>query len=470
MSNSNEQAFTDFESLLAKWKGAYICSIHSYVAVKNSEGTQLLFGRILLEPTRDGVNETPVQIETECIIAGRFVKLTASESIAQFVGNAKGGRIDTDKGPISLVTESEGSISAHFAPIYHPLISDGPRLASLIVQGPAKHNLLVTVGDNRQFDWEMKAAEVPFDSLDELLGHCGLPTLMQMGESTTLEIVARTPAVVGSNSVINGTEAVIECRMAKALDASKLRLGYRMFQKDQQIARASVTGDSFEWRDDKDLKVAFHRIAIAEASVLQAFLSYDRIALHQWWVTDPKTHLNPWQAIHQIFDQDLELLKKMLLKPETDKPYAFEGAVSTLLTLLGFSVANYGRIPKLQKGPDIIAVTQSGHVGIIECTIGLINENDKLAKLVQRATLIKEKLTEARYGHLQLQAAIVTPLSRDEVAADLPTAGDHGIAVICKLEIENALNQIGLPPNADRMFQDAKKLVPAADQPSLFQK
>ncbi len=101
----------------------------------------------------------------------------------------------------------------------------------------------------------------------------------------------------------------------------------------------------------------------------------------------------------------------MLLKPDTDKPYAFESAVSTLLTLLGFSVSNYGRIPKLQKGPDIIAVTPSGHVGIIECTIGLINENDKLAKLVQRTTLIKEKLTDARYGHLQLQSTIVTPLS-----------------------------------------------------------
>ena len=82
----------------------------------------------------------------------------------------------------------------------------------------------------------------------------------------------------------------------------------------------------------------------------------------------------------------------MFLKPDTDKPYAFESAVSTLLTLLGFSVANYGRIPKLQKGPDIIAVTPSGHVGIIECTIGLINENDKLAKLVQRTTLIKDEV------------------------------------------------------------------------------
>ena len=412
MSFPYDQAFAGFEALLSAWRGAHICSVHSYVAVKGPEGNRLLFGRILLEPTRDGVNDTPFQFETEHINAGRFVKVATPESIAGFIAKAKAGQMDTDKGFVSLATDSSGSISGYFAPIYHPLISDGPRLPSLIVHGIAKHNVLVTAGDSRQFDWEMKAADAPFDSLDELLGHCALPTLMQIGDSTTLEIVARTPAVVGANSAINGSEAVIECR----------------------------------------------------------FLSYDRISLHQWWVTDPKKHLNPWQAIHQIFDQDLELLSKMLLKPETDKPYAFESAVSTLLTLLGFSVANYGRIPKLQKGPDIIAVTPSGHVGIIECTIGLINENDKLAKLVQRTTLIKEKLADARYGHLQLQSAIVTPLSREEVAADLAAAGGHGIAVVCKQEIENALNRVGFPPNADRMFQDVKNLVPASDQPSLFQK
>lgn len=470
MSSPYDQAFSGFEALLSAWKGAHICSVHSYVAVKGPEGNRLLFGRILLEPTRDGVNDTPFQFETEHIIAGRFVKVTTPESIAGFIAEAKAGQMDTDKGFVSLATDPTRSISGYFAPIYHPLISDGPRLPSLIVHGTPKHNVLVTMGDSRQFDWEMKAADAPFDSLDELLGHCGLPALMQIGDSTTLEIVARTPAVVGANSAINGSEAVIECRVAKALDPGKLRLGYKMLQKDQEIVRGSVTGDSFDWRDEKDLKIAFHRIGIAEASVLQVFLSYDRISLHQWWVTDPKKHLNPWQAIHQIFDQDLELLSKMLLKPETDKPYAFESAVSTLLTLLGFSVANYGRIPKLQKGPDIIAVTPSGHVGIIECTIGLINENDKLAKLVQRTTLIKERLADARYGHLQLQSAIVTPLSREEVAADLAAAGGHGIAVVCKQEIENALKRVGFPPNADRIFQDAKNLVPASDQPSLFQK
>lgn len=107
-------------------------------------------------------------------------------------------------------------------------------------------------------------------------------------------------------------------------------------------------------------------------------------------------------------------------------------------------------------------------MGIVECTVGLINESDKLAKLVQRTALIKEKFADVRYGNLQIQPVVVTPLSREEVAADLPLAGNHGIAVVCKQNIENALSQVEFPPNSDRVFQDTKKLVPA-EQPSLFE-
>jgi hypothetical protein len=166
MNSPYEQPFADFEALLSTWKDAHICSVHSYVAVKGPEGNRLLFGRILLEPTRDGVNDTPFQFETEHIIAGRFVKVTTPESITGFIAKAKTGQMDTDKGIVSIVTDSSRSISGYFAPIYHPLISDGPRLPSLIVHGTPKHNVLVTVGDSRQFDWEMKAADAPFDSLD----------------------------------------------------------------------------------------------------------------------------------------------------------------------------------------------------------------------------------------------------------------------------------------------------------------
>lgn len=468
MSSPYQRDFDGFSTLLSAWKGAYVCAVHSYVGVKTAEGSRLLYGRVLLEPSLTGINETPFRFATEHIVAGRFVKAAAID-IAALIVKAKAGEMDGLDDVVSLAAETSGSFSTYFAPIYHPFISDGPRLPSLLIRGIAKHNLLVTSGDSRQLDWEMRSADVPFNALDELLEHCGLPTLTQIGDSTTLEIIARSPGAIGATSTIDGDEAVIECRAAKALDVSKLRLGYRILQKDQQTVRASTTGDTFHWRDEADLKIASHRISVGEAAVLQAFLSYDRISLHHWWVTDSKKHFNPRHAIHQVFDQDLELLRRMLLTPETDKPYAFEGAVSTLLGLLGFSIVNYGRIPKLQKGPDIIALTPLGHVGIIECTVGLLNENDKLAKLVQRTKLIKAKLTDVGYGHLQLQSVIVTPLSRDEVAVDLATAGEHGISVICKEDIEGMFQQVGFPPNADKMFEEAKRLIPSS-QPSLFQR
>lgn len=346
-------------------------------------------------------------------------------------------------------------------PIYHPFLPEGPRLPSLFVRGAQKHNLLMEVGSPQQLDWELKGASEPFDTLDELLGYCGLPILMQMGDMTTLEIVAKVPVAITDNSKIVGEKAVVECRLATGLDVHKVRIGYRIYRKEQQFDRASVDGAGFEWRDENDLKVGSYSIAVGDAPMVQAFMSYNGIALHQWWLSDPQKHLNPRHAIHEVFDQGLEVLKRMLLKPETD---AFESAVSSLLNLKGFSVTNYGRIPKLTKGPDIIAVAPSGNIAVVECTVGLLDEKDKLAKLVQRTGLIREKLNSAGYGRLQLQPVIVTALSRSEVAADIATAGGHGIAVVCKEDLEELLNQASFPPNADLAFENAKRLIPGSRQ------
>lgn len=467
MNSQQEKYFSDFESLLSLCAGAYQCAVISYVGLKTAQGPRLLFGRVLLEPTRTGVSEIPFRFETEHLIAARFVSGAIPTDIQSFLVKARNGEIFSIDGKTSIPIQVDGSLSTFFSPIHHPFVSEGPRLPSLRVSGASKHNLTASVADSRVLDWELKAAETPFDNLDELLAQCNLPTQMQMGDSTTLEIVAKSPVMISGTSTITGSDAVIECNLAASLDIGKLRLGYKVPRKDA-VDRASVSGSALEWRHEGDIRIGSYRMSVGDASLLQAFVSYAGVSYHQWWVTDPKKRLNPRQAIHQVFDEDLELLRRMLLKPETDKPYAFESAVSTLLNLLGFAVSNYGRIPKLQKGPDIIAITPAGHIGVIECTVGLLNENDKLAKLVQRAKLIRDKLDAAGYGFLQSQAVIVTPLTRDEVTANLDTAGKHDIAVVAKEDIEEMLNQVNLPPNTDRLFEDAKRLVPNAGQGSLF--
>lgn len=467
MDSYQEKCFSDFEALISPWVNAYQCATISYIGLKTAQGPRLLFGRILLEPARSGVNNAAFRFETEHLIAARFISSATQTNIKTLLENAKGGEIQTVDDKTSLRLQVDGNLSTYFSPIHHPFISDGPRLPTLRVSGTSRHNLTVGVTDQRALDWELKAAEAPFDNLDELLSQCNLPAQMQMGDSTTLEIVARPPVMISDSSAIAGSDAVIEIRLAAALDSGKLRLGYKVLHKES-VERKSVGGSALDWRQDEDVKIGTYRVSVGSASLLQAFVSYAGVSHHQWWITDPHKRLNPRLAIHQVFDEDLELLRRMLFKPETDKPYAFESAVSTLFSLLGFAVSNYGRIPKLQKGPDIIAISPTGHVGVIECTIGLLDENDKLAKLVQRAKLIRDKLNGTGYGFLQLQAVIVTPLSRDEVTANLDTAGKHDIAVVCKEDIEEMLKQVSLPPNADRLFEDAKRLVPNAGQGSLF--
>lgn len=466
MSSQQEQDFSKFEALLEQWNGAYQCAVSSYVGLKGAQGSRLLFGRVLLEPSRTGISDTTFNFETEHVIAARFVTGAGPSEVASFLAKAKNGEIPR-VGGVPLALERNADLSTYFAPIHHPFISEGPRLPSLLIRGMSKHNLLTTAGDPRQLDWELKAADAPFDNLDELLSHCGLPTLSQMGDATTLEMVARAPAMIGDASVIKDGEASLECRVAQGLDLRKLRIGYKILRK-QITERGGVLGATLEWQQENDVQVGICRVHVGEATLLQGFLSYAGTSLHQWWITDPQKRFNPRYAIHQIFDEDIELLKQMLLKPETDKPYVFEGAVSTLLNLLGFSVSNYGRIPKLQKGPDIIAVSPSGHIGVIECTIGLLDENDKLAKLVQRTKLIRDRLNGTGHGFLQVQPVIVTPLSRHEVTANLETAGRHNIAAVCREDLQAMLNQIGLTPNADRLFQEAKRLIPSAGQANLF--
>ncbi len=371
MNDLNESNFQGFEKLLATWRGAHVCAVHSYVAIKSAAGPRLLFGRVLLAASWDGIDKAEFRFETEHILAGRLVDGCAPNDPVGVIARARTGAFQGLDGDIVVGTEPDRPFHTQFAPIYHPWVSEGARLPGLLIFGTTKSALLQTAGDTKHLDWELKAAVTPFESLDDLLGHCGLPMLAQFGDFTTLEIVARAPAVILDDSGIVGDEAVVKCAIAKALDVKKLRLGYRMLGKNVPGDRRSVTGESLQWQEEKDSRIGVYRIPTKGSPAVQAFLSYDGISLHQWFVLDRDKLPNLGYAIYKTFDEDSELLRRMLVKPEPDNASAFEWAVSTIFTLLGFSPLNYGRIPKLQRGADIIAVTYQGHIAVVECTLAI---------------------------------------------------------------------------------------------------
>lgn len=269
-----------FEAFIEPWIPAYQCAVITYVGLKVEQHTALLFGRVLLEASKTGINETPLNFESEHVIAARFVASAKPPDIARLLMKARNGETPRGSDDHSLALERERDLSTFFAPIYHPLIAEGPRLPSLLIRGSSRHDLLARTMDPRQLDWELKAADAPFDNFDELLSNFGLPTVMQMGDSATLEIVSRAPGMIAPSSMLKEGDAIIECRVAEALDVGKIKIGYKIFRNDS-IDRKNIKGATLEWRSENDVKIGSCRVPIGTAPVVQAFLSYAGTSLHQ---------------------------------------------------------------------------------------------------------------------------------------------------------------------------------------------
>jgi hypothetical protein len=452
--------FDEFSALISRWQDAYACAVYSYVGVKMPNANRLLCGKIRFELNQPVMNEEAFTFETEHYIAGRSVKKITANDVINAVAKAKVGRIDGFDEVVSLAAMDSRPYDEYLHPVAYPFIS------SLRISGVSRHQLLRAISFP-PLDSELKVADVPFDTMDELLIYCGLPAFTQ-ADQTFLELVAPSPGIIAADSIIENDEALIKIQTGNKLDVAKFRIGHRIFQKNQKMTRTSVKGEKLKWHEENNLMITTHRVPVGDAPVLEAYLSYDNIFLAQRLITNPKKQLNVRHEIYKISDPNLELLKEMLLKPEkdrSDKAETFERAISILLNLLGFSVASYGLIPKLQNGVDIIASTPSKDIAVIECTIGFLNQKDKLAKLARRTQLIKDKAGD---DSIQVLPVIVTQLSRKEIEAHLAEAGNLGITVICREELENALNQIPLPPVPDQFFQGLKRLIPGSDSDSSF--
>lgn len=468
MNIQEDNRIEDFKSLLAAWQETYRFKDCSYLVIKATDGPKLLFGRVLLEQNVPEPNLL-FKVETEHIIAGREIKAILPGEIEAVLDQGRKGEMVVSDLTFQLPPDNVVPFHVSFYPIYHPLIRSGPRLPAIIIRGASKSPLLAVQNFKpyEMFDWELKAASRPFDSLDELLIYLGLPNSLQMDDTTTLELAAKSPAEIMNASQISNGEASIKCKVAVGLDIKKINLGFKI-PRVNSTDRSTIAGSSFEWKTEGDFQIGSIKIPVGDAPLLQSFINYNNVALHQWWVIDPQKHLNPRHAVHQIFDPELEVIKQRLFKPADDKSRAFEDGVAFLLNTLGFAVSHHGRIPKIQNGPDIIAATPAGHIAVIECTTCLLNQNDKLAKLVQRTRLIKEKLSTSGYSHLSVQPVIVSALPKEEIKADLEEAGKNGIAVVCKENLENLVNRVILFPDPDGLFRESVQLIPGVGQQSFL--
>ncbi len=473
MSLTSLQHLNEFRSIIAPWKSLYKYADIACVSLKTQDSEFLLFGRIILE-FLSPQNAQPFKLVTEQITAHRMQLKIGPTEVDTIVDRLSHGQISLESALFSLKGSDDRLLSFLF-PLFHPSIasSGGPRLPTLVIYGSPKEPLLHQLGFKpvEQLDWALKALDQPFDSFDELLALLGLPRLPQLGDSTAIELIARAPIGISEESRIDKGEAIVICRAAPGFEVSKLKIGYKVLRKDS-TDRSFVMGDALRWKDEQSFLQGELRIPVNDSAVAHVFASYEGTVLQQWWLTDPTKHLNTRNAVYEIFDKDLSVIKRFLAGQGNNRSDDFEGGISLLLYLMGFSPAHLGITKLLGDGPDILASTSQGNLAVIECTTGMLNEANKLAKLIKRSTLIRQQLASSGYGHILVQPIIVTPLERASVQAELDEAGKYGIAVVCKEELESLVRDIRVASDSDSFLIKAKELIPKppnqSNQQALF--
>jgi hypothetical protein len=130
--------------------------------------------------------------------------------------------------------------------------------------------------------------------------------------------------------------------------------------------------------------------------------------------------------------------------------------------MLGFSVAHLGATDKTQDAADLIVTTPTGHFAVVECTTGLLKADNKLPLLVERAARVRRGVDASNNKHLRVLPVIVTSRTRDEIKADIEQAERLGILVLSRENLDQAVNNTLVLPNAEQLYEQALQEVESA--------
>lgn len=438
----------DYFREIAPWRGACKKRTLSYYGAFRSDGVlQIFCARLFLHVE----NELPLKD----LVFGRYgagrLQLSESDDVDDIVKTLFAGRT-ARVGTRDFALPFDDSSGLHVPPpnFYHQEGATVGRRVFLLeaVAGSVPH-----FEPRPQIDWLLRAAVEPYDNLGELLGELGLPGVLSR---CSLDVVAPTPVEVWAGSRISDTEATLGLWLPRPLLPADAALQYRVVSKGQTSARGILRAELIRWDNGADVQVGKAVLQVPPGAVVQCFAGYCGQALHSYWVADPKHFPNPRLSAFETIDPKLNMLRTYLLPPSAAKGSAninFEMAVSWLAWAYGLAPASMGLADQGREGPDLYAVAPSGGFVVIECTLGLLKAENKLANLARRAAALRDKLTAIGLPKIPVLPLIITALPREHVRAEMEAADAAGVLVITREGLEAALTEAMAFPDGDSLFQ-----------------
>ncbi|WP_198372125.1 hypothetical protein [Burkholderia ubonensis] len=452
-----QQKLDEFSLLYATGADAYKHANFSFIAIDGPNGLELAQGHISHPVGNQSLPELTVKTPTICGCSLPLSKLGID--YLGLISALRGDGIETPVGCVRFGSyeSPHNNLSAHlekfpsnfYTSIIHPL-----RLS--ISTGSHVFQNRIT-----EFQSDLRSGTMPYDSIFELAGELNLYPLRW--DVCSLDVTAEGIVAVdlSARARIQNGVAHLAIRVAKEVDRTQARLGYRVQAPGARATeRGSFNSSQLTWSDDGDyVVVGSVDIEVPKGSVIQGFASYKNRWIHQGWITDPDNSANVRRSMHEVFDPELEGIKRSLFDAKSHKQDArvLEAGVGNLMFMYGFAV-NPLSSHFTTDAADLLAVSPNGNVAVIECTTGAINNNGKLSKLLARAAALLEKLEQTGNKHLKVLPVVVTTMKR-EALTDEEIASSKGIYVATCEDLERLANESIIPRNADQAFESLWSLV-----------
>lgn len=458
MTDKNIQAFID---TIAPVRVAYENITFKYLAVRRDDDFYLVQARLFLNVEAEAIADLPPNTyKSANIRAGKILLTKISDSIEGFINQLLTGIILIEGQ--KFIFQDNGTAS-RFGINYQPFHPEGTqnlyRLSVLTISG-AYH---AAFGDpfekQPSLDWEVMANDIPYGSLQELAYDYRLGVIGH--DKVTVEIIAQQVAAIAGISQVNGEKAMLAISISKNLPKEHASIGYSIQHDNKTIKRGKVASDALDWSSEGSHLTGKIELSVHEGSVLHCFATFANSVQHHYWIMDSSKILNPRRAAYEAFDSKLTLLKEAIGATKNSRD--LEKAVSCLLWILGFSVTQIDGLPKIQNPVDLIAVSPKGHYIVIECTTGILKEDNKLPKLHDRASAVKKQLASTGNNTFNVLPVLVTSKKHDEIKMELEQAEKHGILVVAREELDAVLERLIFYPNPDQIYDEAQQKVKEAE-------
>jgi hypothetical protein len=307
-----------------------------------------------------------------------------------------------------------------------------------------------------KIDNELRQGSPPFDGVDDLVSWLALPDPRLQVGPTSLTARILPPAVFQWDECGLSDDVLSLTLLAHPkIDLESVALAVRAGPGNGIASRAQVA-HLIKWSEvTGDRRIGKIAVPLTNADQALVMIMVGGAYAQRHWFSDIVKARNQRYVAMQKFDPELRMIRRYLLEDGTNTE-KFESAVCALLFLRGFNAT-----VQLEKdAPDLVFMTPSGQLGIIECTTRIADFSVKAGKLVDRRASLERTLASS--GHQpNVLGVLVCQLPRDQIASSEAELVSKKIVLITQEGLTQQLDAVRFPNDPDASYAEmAAALVP----------